>query len=207
MIAQLTGKVLEKNEGEVIIGLESGIAFSLQCSMTTLSTIPIKNSNCTLHTHFHVRQDAMELFGFATKDELKMFRRLISVSGIGPRSALFVLGSMPLNELKLAILSGDTAALSRAPGIGKKTAQRISLELKDPLTKDALNSGEQDSTFLVGEDVATTNTDSLSEAIQALKSLGYSPQEATSALKSIPDKQANTDTLIKQALRYMAQRS
>ena len=207
MIAQLTGKVLEKNEGEVIIGLESGIAFSLQCSMTTLSTIPIKNSNCTLHTHFHVRQDAMELFGFATKDELKMFRRLISVSGIGPRSALFVLGSMPLNELKLAILSGDTAALSRAPGIGKKTAQRISLELKDPLTKDALNSGEQDSTFLVGEDVATTNNDSLSEAIQALKSLGYSPQEATSALKSIPDKQANTDTLIKQALRYMAQRS
>ena len=134
----------------------------------------------------------MELFGFCQKEERDMFKRLTSVSGIGPRSALGVLGSMPLADLRLAILTGDAAALSRAPGIGKKTAQRISLELKDKLAQDALSG-------------AAGLDDALGEALLALKSLGYTPQEAAAALKGVKGQAETPDELIKLALRHMAQ--
>ena len=202
MIAILQGFILEKNEGEVILSLESGIAFQVQCSMTTLSALPAKNEKATLYTHLHVREDLMELYGFIAKEERELFKRLISVSGIGPRTALFMLGSMPTSELRLAILTGDVQALSRAPGIGKKIAQRISLELKDKLTKEALQSGVAVADMPIQQD---TSSDAISEAIQALQSLGYSPQEATKALKGISTDNATADGLIKQALRNMAQ--
>lgn len=205
MIAVIEGIVLEKSEGEVILMTSGGVGYRLQCSMNTLSALPVNGENCRLYTHMNVREDAMELFGFLHRDERDMFRRLISVSGIGPKSALFVLGSMPLNDLRLAILTGDAAALSRAPGVGKKTAQRISLELKDKLAKDALAGGlvAEDFPFAAGDAPAT---DALSEAMQALKALGYSPQEAASALKGVKDQPSSTaDELIKQALRNMAQ--
>ena len=132
-----------------------------------------------------------------------MFQRLVSVSGIGPRTALFTLGSMPLSDLRLAILTGDITALSRAPGIGKKTAQRITLELKDRLTQDALASG-------IGEEIGLANIDqasqdALGEAMQALKALGYSPQEAAAALKGLAGKAETSDEMIRLALRNMAQ--
>ena len=107
--------------------------------MNTLAALPAAGQECALYTFMNVREEAMELFGFCQKEERDMFKRLTSVSGIGPKSALGVLGSMPLADLRLAILTGDAAALSRAPGIGKKTAQRISLELKDKLAQDALS--------------------------------------------------------------------
>lgn len=204
MIAVVEGAVLEKNEGEVVLMTAGGVGFRLMCSMNTLSTLPGAGESCRLYTYMSVKEDAMELFGFSHREERDMFKRLISVSGIGPKSALFVLGSMPLNDLRLAIMTGDVAALSRAPGIGKKTAQRISLELKDRLAKDTLASG------LSAEDVAfyaedAPAADALSEAMQALKSLGYSPQEAAAALKGVKGQAATTDELIKLALRFMAQ--
>lgn len=143
----------------------------------------------------------MELYGFATKDERELFRKLISVSGIGPKSALQILGSMTLSDLRLAILTGDANALSRAPGIGKKTAQRISLELKDKLTAEALSGTEMGDTSAVV--VTADKQDVVSEAMMALKSLGYTPQEAASALKGI--KAETADEMIKAALRKMAQ--
>ncbi|MEG1472308.1 MAG: Holliday junction branch migration protein RuvA, partial [Clostridia bacterium] len=135
----------------------------------------------------------------------EMFRRLISISGIGPKSALFVLGSMPLNDLRLAILTGDVNMLTRAPGIGKKTAQRISLELKDKLTQDALSAGisAEELSYMDAEAPAQ---DALGEAMQALKALGYSPQEAAAALKGAKDQATTADELIKHALRQMAQK-
>ena len=99
----------------------------MMCSMNTLAAPPAAGQNVRCIRSMNVREDAMELFGFCLKEERDMFKRLTSVSGIGPRSALTVLGSMPLSDLRLAILTGDSAAPSRAPGIGKKTAQRISL--------------------------------------------------------------------------------
>ena len=131
-----------------------GLGLRVMCSMNTLAVLPAAGQECTLYTFMNVREDAMELFGFCQKEERDMFKRLTSVSGIGPRSALGVLGSMPLADLRLAILTGDAAALSRAPGIGKKTAQRISLELKDKLAQDALSgaAGLDDAAFAIEPD-------------------------------------------------------
>ncbi len=203
MIALIEGTVLEKSEGELVV-MTGGIGFRLLCSMNTLTAVPPTGHTCRLYTHFSVREDAMDLYGFMTREEREMFRRLISVTGIGPKSALFVLGSQPLSDLRLAILTGDIAMLSRAPGIGKKTAQRIALELKDKVTKDALESG------ISAEDIAIMDSeapaqDALGEAMQALKALGYSPQEAAKALKGVKDQAQTADEMIRMALRNMAQ--
>lgn len=203
MIALIKGTVVEKSEGEVILQTTGGVGYRLMCSMNTLAALPGTGNECTLHTHLNVREDAMELFGFEKREERDMFRRLISVTGIGPKSALFVLGSMPLSDLRLAILTGDLNALSRAPGIGKKTAQRIALELKDKVSKDALESG------VSMEDIAYADAeapaqDALGEAMQALKALGYSPQEAAAALKGVKGQGETADELIRLALRHMA---
>lgn len=205
MIAMVKGAVVEKNEGEAVLMTSAGIALRMLCSMNTLSALPSGGEECTLYTHMSVREDAMELFGFAHREERDMFRRLISVSGIGPKSALGVLGSMPLSDLRLAILTGDAAALSRAPGIGKKTAQRISLELKDKLAQDALNGadGMEDVAFAADSDAPAQ--DAVSEAMLALKSLGYTPQEAAGALKGVKGQADTADELIRLALRHMAQ--
>lgn len=205
MIAMVKGTLMEKSEGEAVVMTGSGVGLRLLCSMNTLSALPAAGQECTLHTHMNVREDAMELFGFMKKEERDMFRRLISVSGIGPKSALFVLGSMPLTDLRLAILTGDVNALSRAPGVGKKTAQRISLELKDKLTKDALSSGVSMDEISYMDTGEAPVTDAMGEAMQALKALGYSPQEAAAALKGVKGKADTSDELIKLALRHMAQ--
>lgn len=205
MIAMIRGTLVEKSEGEAVVMTGSGVGLRLLCSMNTLSALPAAGQECTLHTHMNVREDAMELFGFMKKEERDMFRRLISVSGIGPKSALFVLGSMPLTDLRLAILTGDVNALSRAPGVGKKTAQRISLELKDKLTKDALSSGVSMDEISYMDTGEAPVTDAMGEAMQALKALGYSPQEAAAALKGVKGKADTSDELIKLALRHMAQ--
>ncbi len=207
MIAMLKGTLMEKSEGEAVVMTASGLGMRVQCSMTTLSALPAAGQECTLYTHMNVREDAMELFGFARREERDMFRRLIGVSGIGPKSALGVLGSMPLSDLRLAILTGDATALSRAPGIGKKTAQRISLELKDKLAQEALNGTAEADEALFAADAQAPAQDALSEAMLALKSLGYTPQEAAAALKGVKGQADTPDELIKLALRHMAQNS
>ena len=118
MIAMVKGTLMEKSEGEAVVMTAGGLGLRVMCSMNTLTVLPAAGQECTLYTFMNVREDAMELFGFCQKEERDMFKRLTSVSGIGPRSALGVLGSMPLADLRLAILTGDAAALSRAPGIG-----------------------------------------------------------------------------------------
>ena len=203
MIAMIEGTVLEKNENEALLMTAGGVGYRVMCSVNTLSILPAAGESCRLHTYLNVREDAMELFGFCSKDEKDMFKRLISVSGIGAKSALAVLGSMPLSDLRLAILTGDAAALSRAPGIGKKTAQRISLELKDKLTQDALSIGGEETVAFVPAD--TSGADPVSEAILALQALGYTPQEAANALKGVKGQADTVDGLIKLALRHMAQ--
>lgn len=203
MIALIEGTVVEKSAGEAVL-LAGGIGFRLLCSMNTLAALPPAEQVCRLYTHMSVREDAMELFGFATREEREMFRSLIAVTGIGPKSALLVLGSLPLAELRLAILTGDIGMLSRAPGVGKKTAQRIALELKDKVAKDALASGLGEPE-LAALDVEAPAQDALGEAMQALKALGYSPQEAASALKGVKAQAQTADEMIRLALRNMAQ--
>ncbi len=205
MIAMIKGALIEKSEGEAVVMTAGGLGVRMMCSMNTLASLPASGEECTLFTHMSVREDAMELFGFLKREERDMFRRLISVSGIGPKSALGVLGSMPLSDLRLAILTGDAAALSRAPGIGKKTAQRISLELKDKLAQDALGGTAGMEEFVISASADAPAQDAVSEAMLALKSLGYTPQEAANALKGVKGQADTPDELIKLALRHMAQ--
>ena len=199
MYAFIEGKVCEKNAGELIL-LAGGVGYQINCSMNTLAAAPALGETMRCYTYLSVREDAMELFGFASREEKRMFLSLTGVSGVGPKMALALLGSMPLKELNLAILLGDVTALSRAPGIGKKTAQRIALELKDKVSQEDV------SAVSVGgaAPVQSMAADCVTEALEALQALGYPPAEARNAVQSVRDQSDKTDELIKLALRSMA---
>ena len=191
MIAFIEGKVAEKNPGELIISA-GGVGFSLLCSSTTLAAAPGMGESWRCYTVMNVREDAMELFGFATKQEREMFRRLCMVTGVGAKTALGVLSALPLRDLSVAIVTGDVAALSRAPGIGKKTAQRIVLELKDKVE-------QQDISAPASAPVGSAQQ----EAQAALQALGYTSAEAARAINLVRDQADSTDKLIMLALRQM----
>ncbi len=196
MIAFIEGKVAEKNPGELVINA-GGVGFSLLCSSTTLAAAPVMGENWRCYTVMNVREDAMELFGFATKQEREMFRRLCTVTGVGAKTALGVLSALPLRDLSVAIVTGDVAALSRAPGIGKKTAQRIVLELKDKVE-------QQDVAATPGGAPAPAPTGSAQQEAQAaLQALGYTSAEAARAINLVRDQADSTDRLIMLALRQM----
>ena len=142
----------------------------------------------------------MELFGFATQEEKRMFTRLLLVSGIGPKVALSILGSMPLRDLTLAIVTGDVTALSRAPGVGKKTAQRIALELKEKVDESDLTA----SAALPAKSVTPVQEDAAHEALAALQALGYTAAEAARAVSQVRGQSESANELVRLALRGMA---
>ena len=193
MIAFIEGKVVEKNHGELIISA-GGVGFSLMCSNATIAAAPDG------YTYMNVREDAMELFGFATKQEREMFRRLTSVTGVGAKTALGLLSALPLRDLSIAIVTGDVNALSRAPGIGKKTAQRIALELKDKVE-------QQDVSLPRGGEPAPAAIPMggiQREAQAALQALGYTSAEAARAVNLVRDQADTVDQLILAAIRQMS---
>lgn len=200
MYAFIEGEVCEKLNGSLVL-LASGVGWQLNCSNSTLQAAPPLGEKMRCYTFLSVREDAMELFGFATREEKEMFLQLTSVSGIGPKTALGVLGAMPLRDLNLAILLGDVNALSRAPGIGKKTAQRIALELKDKITQSDVSTA---SVPAAGASAAALSPDAVSEAIEALIALGYSSTEARNAISQVRDQTDQPEELIRLALRTMA---
>ena len=200
MIAYLEGIVAEKGLNELVIDVH-GVGYGLSCSATTLQAAPVKGESMRVYTFLSVKEDGVDLYGFATKEEKRMFQRLTGVSGIGPKSALAILGSMPLRDLTLAIVTGDATALSRAPGVGKKTAQRISLELKEALSKEDIPSLPAGSVLLPQE---PGMADAVGEAMAALQALGYTASEAAGAVNKIKNQGAHADELVRLALKNMA---
>ena len=198
MYAFIEGQVCEKTNNTLVL-LAGGVGYQISCSMNTLQAAPMTGETMRCFTWLSVREDAMELFGFATMEEKQLFLSLTSVSGVGPKTALGILGSMPLRDLNLAILLGDVTALSRAPGIGKKTAQRIALELKDKISQADVDASSEGAV-----PAAALGADNFAEAIEALTALGYSSTEARSALSGVKDKDASVEELIRTALRTMA---
>ena len=196
MYAFIEGQVCEKTNNTLVL-LAGGVGYQISCSMNTLQAAPMTGEVMRCYTWLSVREDAMELFGFATQEEKQLFLSLTSVSGIGPKTALGILGSMSLRDLNLAILLGDVTALSRAPGIGKKTAQRIALELKDKVSQADIDNTP-------GAPSVSLTADNFAEAIEALTALGYSSTEARGALSGVKDKDASVEELIRTALRTMA---
>lgn len=199
MIAFLNGVVAEKNQGEIVLDV-MGVGYAVTCSATTLQSAPPAGEKIKLYTYLAVREDGVELYGFASREERQMFHRLVGVSGIGPKSAVGMLGSMPLRDLTLAIMTGDVTALSRAPGIGKKTAQRIALELQETLSKE-------DFSLPAGTPVldrTALQDDAVSEALAALQALGYTASEAAGAVARVKDQANHPDELVRLALKNMA---
>lgn len=177
-----------------------GVGYACRTTSHTLSALK-KGDKGKLFTYLNVREDAVELYGFATTEELRLFQQLISVSGVGPKAALSILSANTPANLALSIITGDEKALTCAPGIGKKIAQRVILELKDKLAKGQTAGGAGESYGGTGVTVIPENK--LSEATAALAVLGYSNQEIGVALKGIDLDSLGLEQIIKEALKKM----
>jgi len=188
MIGKLTGTVIEKEHSRIILDVH-GVGYSIRLLHDTALASKI-GETLTVWTHLVVREDALELFGFTKKEELGLFMLLIGISGIGPKSALSILSLAPPKILEKAVVSGDTTYLTKVSGIGKKSAEKIILELKDKLKSVLFEEGE----FELKEDT---------DVLLALKSLGYKTSDAREALKKIPKDVSGTNSRIKEALRYL----
>ena len=173
MIGRLTGQLLEKNPPQVLIDV-GGVGYEVDVPMSSFYNLPALGERTTLLTHFIVREDAQLLFGFLTAEERNTFRQLIKISGVGPRMALSILSGLSVAELAQAITQQQAGRLVKVPGIGKKTAERLLLELKGKLGADIPMAG------------ATVNTDAQADIVQALVALGYSEKEAAAVLKTLP---------------------
>ncbi|MDH0049402.1 Holliday junction branch migration protein RuvA [Comamonas terrigena] len=175
MIGKLTGTLIEKNPPEVLLDVH-GVGYEVQVPMSTFYNLPGLGEKVSLLTHFIVREDAQLLYGFATPQERQTFRELIKVSGVGPRTALSVLSGMGADDLVQAVTLQEAGRLVKVPGIGKKTAERLLLELKGKLGDAIGGSGA----------AAQIKSDAQGDILQALVALGYSDKEATASLKALP---------------------
>lgn len=189
MIGRLTGQLVEKTPPQVLVDV-AGVGYEVDVPMSTFYNLPSLGERVVLLTHFVVREDAQLLFGFLTASERNTFRQLIKISGVGPRMALALLSGLSVAELAQAITAQDSARLVKVPGIGKKTAERLLLELKGKLGAD----------LALPAHVAN---DAQADILQALVALGYSDREATAALKALPADIGVSDG-IKLALRSLA---
>jgi len=191
MIGKLTGTLLEKNPPQILIDCH-GVGYEVDVPMSTFYNLPAVGEKVALLTHFVVREDAQILYGFGTAQEREAFRQLIKISGVGPRTALSVLSGMGVSDLAQAVTAQEAGRLVKVPGIGKKTAERLLLELKGKLGADI---GVPTGGVVRGE--------SHSDILQALVALGYSDKEAALALKALPN-DVGVSEGIKLALKSLA---
>ena len=189
MIGRLSGLLAEKNPPQLLIDV-GGVGYEVDVPMSTFYNLPALGERVTLLTHFVVREDAQVLFGFLTAAERATFRLLVKISGVGPRTALSILSGLSVSELAQAVSLQEGGRLIKVPGIGKKTAERLLLELKGKLGADLALP-------------ASVASDAQADILQALVALGYSDREAAAALKSIPSDTGVSDG-IKMALKSLA---
>ena len=188
MIGSIRGKIILKTEKYLIVET-AGVGYKINVSLDVLSKTKKVESEIFLFIHTHVREEVFDLYGFLDKEELEFFEMLINVSGIGPKGALTILGIASIETMRKAISTGDTTYLTKISGIGRKTAEKIVIELRDK----------------IGEEKSGTSLQGELDALEALKSLGYSQNEAREALKKVtPD--ANTNTKIREALKILGGR-
>ncbi len=205
MISYVKGELVAASFEDSAVVLEAGgIGYNIMISGIDYSILPVIGSEMKIYTYFSVREDAMQLYGFLDQDSLKMFKLLISVNGIGPKNAMAVLSVLSCDDLRFAILSGDDKAISKAPGVGGKTAQRVILELKDKISlEDAFESklGKEQGAAMSAPKI---ESDAKNDAIMALCALGYS---STESLKAVSKVELNADMsveeILQQALKHL----
>ena len=201
MIGYIKGTVAELSADRLILE-NGGIGYEIFVPASVLDAGIRQVQELKVYTYLHVREDALQLFGFQSRDELQTYRLLLGVSGIGPKAAIGILSAMSVDTLRFAVLSDDAAAIAKAPGIGKKTAQKLILELKDKFSLEEafekkLAANQQDAAEPVSEDAA-------SEAVQALVALGYSGTEALQAVRKVEGAaDMDTEAVLKAALKNL----
>ncbi len=200
MIAYVQGIIEDVSEDNVVIDV-NGIGYNVHISADTVSRLPGEGEMIRLYTYTLVREDAFQLYGFLTRDDLDIFKKCITVNGIGPKGALSILSVMDADSLRYAIMAGDIKAISRAPGIGARTAERLILDLKDKIKIDDV---------LIGKEIAATSalhaadTPQKKEAVEALVSLGYGQTESVKAVNTIEGiENMDSGTVLKAALKKM----
>lgn len=199
MYEYIKGKYIGINKDYVIVE-NNGIGYKIFTSGATMAELPKVSEEVQLYLEQIVREDFIGLYGFKDREELEMFKLLISISGVGAKAALSLLSISRINNLKYAILMEDDKHLCRAPGIGKKTAGRIILELKDKIKTDEVSEGVDIQQGF--EDIAPSNSNAIGEALGALLALGYSEKEAENALKKV-NRQESVENIIKECLRVL----
>ena len=195
MIAFLKGEIAQKLDNKIFLEV-NGVGYEIFVSSSTLTTIGNEGDNVLVHTYMHVKDDGVTLYGFSSTEEKGLFERLISVSGVGPKGALAVLSSMKLSDLLVCISSGDSVAISRAKGLGKKTAERIVLELQNKVSPMGF-------AILSDDFVMNTNTDAMDEAYSVLVSLGITKSEALSLVRKNSNGTESAEEIVSKVLRSM----
>lgn len=198
MIGRIQGKIVYKHPPQLLVDVQ-GVGYEIDAPMSTFYQLPATGSEVTLHTHLVVRDDAHLLFGFASQPERALFRSLIKVSGIGARLALTILSGMNAEEFVRCVHDDDTAALVRLPGIGKKTAERLIIELRDRLKDDQLPMGT--SLPAAGGVSSASPVSPVGDAVSALIALGYKPQEASKMVRAVNAEGMDTEDIIRLSLQ------
>ena len=199
MISFVQG-TLAAREGDLIVVQAGPVGLNIHVPLTVIEQLPKTGEEVMIHTYLKVAEDALTLYGFLHVQDREMFCRLINVNGIGPKGALAILSTLTPDDLRMAVLTGDAKAISRAPGVGMKTAQRIILDLKDKISFEDLGSfAEQDTAGTAGRGAAAG---AASEAVEALVQLGYSLSDAGKAVRAVEGaEQMDSEQILKAALR------
>ncbi|MGN0408159.1 MAG: Holliday junction branch migration protein RuvA [Bacteroides sp.] len=201
MISYIKGELTEVFDNSIVVENSSGIGMNIIVPGSVLERMPVIGSEVKIYTYLHVKEDALTLYGFLNRDDLSVFRLLITVNGIGPKGAIGILSTITPDDLRFAVLSDDVKAICAAPGIGAKTAQKLIIELKDKLKlEDAF-----EMKMAHNESETVSGTDARSDTIQALMALGYGRSEAVKAVSMIDGSDSkDSEALLKEALRKLA---
>lgn len=200
MISYIKGELVEVTENSIVLD-HNGMGFSIMMPGSILDKLPPVGSELKVHTYLYVKEDILDLYGFLTRDDLKIFKLLITVNGIGPKGALAILSALSPDDLRFAVLAGDAKTISKAPGIGSKTAQKLIIELKDKLKIEDVLEGDGEG-YVPQDNMADT---AAAEAVMALTSLGYSAADATRAVRMVENAQSmDSEAVLKAALKKLA---
>lgn len=202
MYSYIKGELAEVNTDHIVIDV-GGIGYMIYIPAQFLNYLPGIGEMLKVHTYLYMREDAMILYGFLTKDDLEMFKLLITVSGIGPKGGLAVLSTLSSDDLRFAVLSGDSKAISKAPGIGSKTAQRVIIDLKDKLSlEDAFEKKLEHENEKIN---VSSNSQVKNDAVMALNALGYSSTESLKAVSKVEiTDDMDVEDVLKAALKHMS---
>ena len=202
MIGRINGKIIEKQPPQLLVDVQ-GVGYEIASPMSTFYQLPKLGEVVTLHTHMVVREDAQLLYGFASLAERSLFRILIKISGVGPKLALTILSGMNANEFIVCVQDNDAAALVRLPGVGKKTAERLIVELRDKLKDQDV---DMSSAVTVGVESAPASSSPVADAVSALITLGYKATEASRMVRAVETTDLQTEEIIRLSLQATAKK-